>query len=218
MMATKRAYSLGELRADRAVHLAGMAFVLGAVPLLMVAALRAGSFAVTAATACYAIGLGAMIFASAAYNLAPPPPATPPRRYEALRRLDHGMIFVKIAATYTPFAGVSLAKGSGPALLLAVWTVALIGAAVKFAAPRRLELISVLLYLALGWSFLWVAPEASAAIRRPALILLGVGGVLYSSGVVFHLWDTLPYQNCIWHLHVLAATICMYAAVLVEIL
>jgi hemolysin III len=216
-MAPKRAYSLSERQADSAVHLAGIGFVLVAVPVLLLVAARSHSVGVLAATAPYAMGLAAMIFASAAYNLAHPPPATPRLRYEALRRLDHGMIFVKIAATYTPFASLSLAKGSGPVLLTAVWTVALIGAAVKFAAPRRFELISVLLYLALGWSFLWVAREASAAIRQPSLVLLGVGGILYSVGVIFHLWNRLPYQNAVWHLHVLAATICMYAAVLVEI-
>ena len=216
-MATKRACNPRERRVDGAVHVAGIAFVLVAVPVLMLVAVRTHSVSVLAATAPYAIGLAAMIFASAAYNLALPPPATSRLRYETLRRFDHGMIFVKIAATYTPFASLSLAKGSGPVLLTAVWTVAAIGAAVKLAAPRRFELVSVLLYLALGWSFLWVAREASAAIRPPSLALLGIGGVLYSLGVVFHLWDRLPYQNAIWHLHVLAATICMYAAVLVEI-
>jgi hemolysin III len=216
-MAWARAYSEGERRADLAVHLVGIAFAVAAGPALMLLAARAHVPTVMAAAALYVASLVAMILASAAYNLAPSPPRISRLRHEALRRLDHGMIFLKIAGTYTPFAAISMGKGSGPALLAVVWTVALIGAAVKFAAPRRFELVSVALYLSLGWSFLWVVQEASSAIQMPALILLGTGGVLYSVGVLFHLWGRLPYQNAIWHLHVLVATICMYAAVVVEI-
>ena len=209
-------YSLAERRADGAIHVLGLAFVAVAVPILIFRAAMAAAPWALGAGVTYTATLTAMIAASAAYNLAPE--TLTGWRMETLRRVDHAMIFMKIAGTYTPFALISLAGGSGRWLLLAVWSVALIGAAVKIAAPRRLELVSVPLYLALGWSFVWVATEATAAIQPAALSLLAVGGVVYTIGIVFHLWDALPFQNAIWHLHVLIATACMYAAVSIELI
>ena len=210
----KRIYTRAEIAADAVVHAVGLAFAaIGAPAVIALAALRAdGGAAVIAAVAVYAATLVAMFAFSAGYNL-----IQTPRWREVLRRLDHGTIYLKIAGAYTPFAAVPLATGSGPMLLLGVWTVAGIGFFVKLAAPRRFELASVFAYLALGWSFILVAREASAALSPEALTLLATGGGLYTVGVAFHLWDRLPFQNAIWHLHVLVATACIYAAVIVEV-
>jgi hemolysin III len=205
-------YTRGETIADAAVHAAGVAFALIAGPILVIRATTAGDRVTVAAVAVYAATMLAMFAFSAVYNLAPTP-----RWREALRRLDHGAIYLKIAGTYTPFAAVSLAKGAGTALLLGVWTVAAIGFAVKIAAPRRFEAASVALYLALGWAIIWVAGEAVETLSGATLGLLATGGALYTIGVAFHLWDRLPFQNAIWHLHVLIASVCMYAAIAVEL-
>lgn len=215
MMAPAREITAREHQADGVVHVIGLAFAFVAAPVLVLAAALQRDVVVLAACLPYALALMATVTASAAYNMAPA--TTSSARIETLRRIDHSMIFFKIAGTYTPFAAISLGQGSGLRLLGAVWAVALIGGAVKIASPRRLEVVSVVLYLALGWSFLWVLREASAIMAPDALALLAIGGVLYSVGVIFHLWDTLPFQNAIWHLHVLVATICMYAAVIVEL-
>jgi hemolysin III len=63
-----------------------------------------------------------------------------------------------------------------------------------------------------------VAGEAVASLPPSTLWLMTAGGILYTIGVVFHLWETLPYQNAIWHLHVLVATACFYAAIVMEVL
>lgn len=211
---SSRPYSRAEIAADAIVHAVGLAFAaIGAPAVIVLAALRAdGGAAVIAAVAVYAATLVAMFAFSAGYNL-----IRTPRWREVLRRLDHGTIYLKIAGAYTPFAAAPLAAGSGPMLLLGVWTVAGIGFFVKLAAPRRFELASVVAYLALGWSFILVAREASAALTPETLTLLATGGGLYTLGVAFHLWDRLPFQNAIWHLHVLVATACIYAAVIVEV-
>lgn len=213
-----RLVSRAEVAADATVHAAGLGFVAVAVPALLQRAWETGNTSAMTAIAVYAATLATMILASALYNLTWAAPGAPAWLVEALRRFDHGAIFLKIAGTYTPFAALSMASGPGPKLLAAVWAVAGIGAVVKAVAPRRFEAVSVPLYLALGWAVVFVGKTALSVISPEALWLLGGGGVLYTFGVAFHLWDRLRFQNAIWHLHVLAASICMYAAVMIETL
>lgn len=206
-----RVQAAAERRADAAVHALGLAFAAVAPPLAVGLAVGAGGAARVAGVAIYAATLVATLGLSAAYNLR----VDSPRR-EWLRRLDHAAIYLKIAGSYTPFAVAPLADGPGRALLVGVWGAAAAGCALKLLAPRRFELASVGLYLALGWSGLLVAGDAARMLSGTALALIGAGGALYSAGVVFHLWDGLRYQNAIWHGFGLAATVCIYAAVLVE--
>ena len=204
-------HSRAELRADLLVHLAGLAFAVVAGPVLVVLAWLRADGATVAAVTVYAMTLIAMLGASAAYHL-----SRHPRWRAALRRLDHGAIYLKIAGTYTPFAAISMSAGAGPGLLTTVWSVAGAGLALKLFAPMRFERLSVALYLALGWAGVWVWSEMAAALSPQGLILLGAGGALYSVGVGFFLWEKLPFNNAIWHLHVLVASVCMFAAVAVE--
>jgi hemolysin III len=206
-------YSRAEIAADAIVHALGVAFALVAGPVLIMFAVRGGEGAVIASVSVYAAAMLAMFAFSAAYNLTPVP-----RWRAVLRRLDHGAIYLMIAGTYTPIAAISLAGGAGRTLLLAVWTAAAIGFALKVVAPRRLEAASLLLYLALGWAGAFVGGEMLEKMSGAALILIGVGGALYTVGTAFHVWSDLRFQNAIWHLHVLIASVCMYAAIAVEVL
>ena len=206
------AYTPAERRADAAVHWAGLAFAAVAAPLLIVLAAARGDGPTIASASVYAATLVAMFAFSAGYHM-----IDAPRWRDLLRRLDHGAIFLKIAGTYTPFAAVTLSEGAGATLLLGVWTVAVIGCAVKLAAPRRFEIASIALYLALGWAVVFVMDEVVAAMPAGHVALMVAGGALYSVGVVFHLWNALPFQNAIWHLHVFAATVCFYAAIVLQI-
>jgi hemolysin III len=96
----------------------------------------------------------------------------------------------------------------------AVWTGAVTGAVIKLICPRGVERGSIVAYLALGWMILvGVRPMLGSVDDRTA-ILIGVGGVLYSIGVGFHLWRALTFHNAIWHSFVLVAASCHYAAIL----
>jgi hemolysin III len=219
---TEQPMTPAERLADGAVHLATLGFVAAAVPPLAGLALAddAGGRPAAALPALLVYGatLALMALASAAYNIVSPPPATDPRLYERLRRLDHAAIFLKIAGTYTPLAVLALPPSQGGPLLAAVWGGALAGALLKLVAPRRIEPVSVPLYLALGWAFLWVGDGGVEALGDAALRLLVSGGLLYSLGVPFHLWRALPFQNAVWHGFVLAGTVAMYAAVVAVLL
>ncbi len=161
------------------------------------------------ALALYGMGLLAMFGFSAGYNM-----VDRPDWKQILRRFDHAAIFLMIAGTYTPIMLIGVGGARGYALLALVWAVALMGVALKLAAPRRFERISVVLYLALGWSILAVMEPLISALSVPALVLIVIGGVVYSFGVAFLVWRRLPYHNAIWHGFVLVAAGCHYAAVL----
>ena len=120
-----------------------------------------------------------------------------------------------IAGTYTPFTTLWTGAWSAP-LTAAIWAVAVVGMIVKLCQPRRIERISIILYLGLGWIGLVAVGPFLASLGRTTLVLLAAGGVLYTVGVVFHIWKNLPYQNAIWHGFVLAGAVVHYVAVLHE--
>jgi hemolysin III len=155
----------------------------------------------------------AMLGASAAYNMWP----VSPRKW-ILRRLDHAFIYLMIAGTYTPVVAL---VGSGPVawtLLALIWTVALAGIAIKILMPGRWDRVSIVLYLMLGWSGVLAYESVISGLTPSALGFLAVGGLLYSVGVVFHVWRSLPFQNAIWHAFVLAATACHYGTIMASVL
>ncbi len=201
-----------EVLADGVVHALGLALgVVGAVALVGLAVFY-GNPVLVVPLFIYAAGLVAMLGCSAAYNL-----LRSSRRRDWLRRFDHAAIFAMIAGTYTPFTILGLEGGWSSGLTVLIWSVAAIGIALKLWQPRRIETISIALYLGLGWIGLVALQPFRAALDTSTLALLAAGGLLYSVGVVFHLWHRLPYHNAIWHGFVLAAASIHYLAVLTVI-
>ncbi|MGF1500965.1 MAG: hemolysin III family protein [Paracoccaceae bacterium] len=205
-------YSRAEALADGAVHVAGVTAALLAVPVMItLAAVWHGDAPTVAAASVYGVSLIAMFLASAGYHL-----VRPSRAKAVLRRLDHAAIFFKIAGTYTPFA-VLLAEEHAWAILGGMWTAAVLGAVFKIVAPDRCEWVHIALYLGMGWAVVLIGEPMLARISAPTLVLIVTGGALYSVGVIFHLWERLPFQNAIWHGFVLVASFVFYAAVLIEV-
>ena len=204
-------YSLGERVADGTIHVVGVAASFVALIVLLVIGIRneADTTLMVAGLAVYGIALVATFGFSAGYHL-----VVRPKLKEILRRLDHAAIFLMIAGTYTPFVLIKMDNAWGMGLLAVVWGMAAIGIAIKLFAPRFLDGLSTALYLVQGWAVLAAWEPLHAALPAGVLTLLMAGGVLYTVGVVFHLWNRLPYQNAIWHGFVLSAASCHYAAVI----
>jgi hemolysin III len=201
-----------EFVADGMVHAVGVTVGLVGAALLVPRIVAASSVGGAVAVGLYALGLLAMLGFSAAYNL-----WRPSRLRDWLRRFDHAAIFVMIAGTYSPLTFGHVAGAWAMRLGLAVWAVALLGVAMKLAYPHRFERLAIALYLALGWLGLLAIGPLMRTLPMATLILLLVGGVIYSAGVVFHLWRGLRFQNAIWHGFVLAAAGCHYAAILLVV-
>ena len=142
-------YTAAEAAADRALHLLALPTATVAVAWLFLAAIPTADAEQTVASLIYGCGLIGMLTASAAYNL-----CRPSRRKELLRRVDHAMIFVMIAGTYTPFAVSAFREIDGPLLCLVIWSLAATGVAVVLAFPRRFERLLLMLYLTMGWMVL----------------------------------------------------------------
>lgn len=197
-----------ELTADAVVHALGVGLGIPAAVAVVIVAALAGTAGQVAPAVVYALGLVAMVGCSAAYNM-----LRTHRWSDWLQRFDHAAIFAMIAGTYTPFT-VQLERDWAVGLTVAVWTIAALGIALKLWRPRRIGSVSVVFYLALGWIGLVALDPMREALAVATLVLIGVGGIIYSAGVIFHLCHRLPYQNAIWHGFVLAAAGVHYAAVL----
>jgi hemolysin III len=207
-----REYCRAERLADNVIHIVGVTAGIAASIVLAVLSLPSMGVRLAAGVGLYAAGLMAMLACSALYNMAPA--GAFKRR---LRRLDHAAIFVMIAGTYTPLSLHVIGGDWGVGLLAFVWSVAALGVALKLVWPHRFERLSIVVYLLLGWSVLVALDPLMTGISVTGLVLLMVGGALYSVGVVFHVWDRLPFQNALWHGCVLVAAGCHYAAILNDI-
>lgn len=204
----KRHYTPAELIADALVHGLAIAGGLIGFAILFFRLGQKGDAENTAAIGVYAIAFFVLFGCSCAYNLSPPS-----RAKWLLRRLDHAAIFLMISGTYT--ALLSLTKDGGAWVLAScVWLVSLIGAGVALLAPPgRFDRLLLALYLALGWGALADAPRLTTSLPPETVILTVAGGVMYSLGVPFHLWNSLKFQSAIWHGFVAVASACQFAGI-----
>ncbi|MET9228240.1 hemolysin III family protein [Lentzea sp. NPDC003310] len=136
-----------------------------------------------------------------------------------MKRLDHSMIFVFIAGTYTPFALLAMDPGTGSTVLWVVWTGALLGVTLKLAWPHAPRWLGVPIYIALGWVAVFVLPELLHHAGVAALVLLLVGGALYTVGAVFYAtrwpnpWPQVFGYHEFFHAATVVAAICHYIAI-----
>jgi hemolysin III len=203
-------YERDEVIADGIVHGVGVVAALIAVTVLIFYATVWGTAGALAAAWIYGVGLVASLGISFAYNIWP---VTPTK--VILRRFDHSAIFVLIAATYTPFLQAALPDSLVLANLIGIWCVAAFGILLKCVWPGRFDKLSILLYLAMGWSGAVLGSKMFAALSVATLVLILIGGIIYTFGVIFHVWEKLRFQSAIWHGFVVAAAGVHYAAVLI---
>jgi len=201
-------YSVPERIADGVIHVLGIGASLVGVVVLLVLTIGVVPASSLVSLSVYSLGLVAVFAVSAAYHLTGVSPLK-----GILRRFDQATIFFKIASTYTPFMVVKLAGWWGAGFLAVVWSVATFGMTTRLFFPNRLIRTTYVLYLALGWCAVVIFIPLLGALSTTTLLLLIAGGILYSVGVVFHLWDGLRFQNAIWHAFVLGGAGCHYAAI-----
>jgi hemolysin III len=202
-------YDRSELIADGIVHGIGLAAALVGVTALIFYATLWSTSGQLAAAAVYGGGLLATLSISFLYNLYPVS-----RTKWFLRRFDHSSIFVLIAATYTPFLQRGLDDPFLFVMLIGMWTIAALGVAIKCLFPGRFDRLAILLYLAMGWSGVLAIGPLLSTLTATTLLLILIGGIIYSAGVIFHVWEKLRFQNAIWHGFVVTGAAVHYSAVL----
>lgn len=127
--------------------------------------------------------------------------------------LDHSTIYLLIAGTYTPFSLVTLRGRGGWALFGTVWGVTALGVFFKINFVHKFKIVAPLIYLFMGWLIIFAIKPAIELIPWPGLKLLLAGGFFYSFGLIFYAWKRLLFHHAIWHLFVLAGSVCHYFAI-----
>lgn len=142
-----------------------------------------------------------------------------PRARMWMKRADHSMIFLFIAGSYTPFATLALPPDTGRTLLIVVWSGALAGVTLKMLWPNAPRWVGVPLYLLLGWAIVPVAGTVIDEAGLAAMVLLLVGGILYSVGAVLYAtkwpnpWPHTFGHHEFFHAATVVAALCHAVAV-----
>ena len=209
MFPNDRPQTLGEEIANAVSHGLGAACAVAAAPILIVAATRQGDAAFIAGAAIFAATMVLLYLASTIYH------ALPLNRAKRLFNvLDHSAIYLLIAGSYTPFSLVTLRGPWGWSLFGVSWGLALFGIVQELTLGRRTRVLSMLLYVAMGWLVLVAAQPLVAALPLGGLIWLGLGGVCYSVGIYWFIHDEkIRHGHGIWHLFVLAGSVCQFISV-----
>jgi len=202
-------YTRGEEIANSLTHGLGLLLsVAGLAVLVTFAALHSDAWAVTAG-AIFGASLVMFYASSTLYHS-----LRAERPKQVVRVIDHAAIFLLIAGTYTPFMLVNLRGPWGWSLFGVVWGLAVVGITLKLFFTGRFRVLSTLIYLFMGWLVMVAIKPLAEALPRASLIMLLTGGLAYSLGTVFYLWKRLPYHHAVWHLFVLAGSVCHFFAVL----
>ena len=195
-------YTVGEEIANAVTHgVAALLSIAGLAVLVAFAVLYSGSPKVVAAVSIFGASMVFLYTASTLYHSIPNP-----RAKKVLQYLDHSMIYVLIAGSYTPFCLITLQGYTGIALLCAVWLIAIAGISLQAVLLHKADWINCLLYLSMGWLAVFVIDPLVSTLDSTGLALLVAGGLAYTVGVVFYIFERIPFSHAIWHTFVFAGT------------
>jgi hemolysin III len=205
---TTRSQSLGEEIANSVSHGIALIGAVVSVPFLIASA-RHQSAASFVGTIVFAATMVLLYLASTLYHALPMG-----RAKRVFLKLDHGAIYLFIAGTYTPFALGALSGAWGWSLFGVVWLLAAIGITLKVLNRLTHPWLSTGLYLAMGWLVVVAAVPLLERVPLPGVMWLVAGGVAYTVGVIFFVFDArIRYSHAVWHGFVALGTACHFVAV-----
>ncbi|MGF1701849.1 hemolysin III family protein [Photobacterium makurazakiensis] len=207
--AASSSYSIKEEVANSISHGLGMVFGIVGLVLLLIQATQANADMLSIASlSIYGVSMIVLYLASTLYHAIPFE-----RAKRALKTFDHCAIYLLIAGTYTPFLLITLRTPLAMTLMAVIWGIAFIGIALKIVFVYRFKRLSLVTYLTMGWLSLIAVYQLALSLSTGGLVLLGLGGIIYSLGVVFYVNKRIPYNHAIWHLFVLGGTVCHFFAI-----
>jgi hemolysin III len=187
----------------------GLLAVIAGIPLLVSSAIQRRNGFSLAAAIIFAAAMVSLYLASTIYHALPKGGIK-----EFFRTLDHAAIYVLIAGTYTPFALGAMRGVWGWTLFGAVWSLAILGIFFTTFGGLKYRRLSLSTYLGMGWMALLAVPLFWLHVQLAGLLWIFAGGVAYTSGVFFYAAKRLRYSHFVWHLFVIAGTVCHFCAVL----
>ena len=203
-------YTLKEELSNTITH--GIGFVLsivGSIAIIINAYLKEGSFIYMISTIIFSFSLMLMYSFSTLFH-----GVRNNKLKSLLQKLDHCAIYILIAGSYTPFTLITLRESSGIYLFIFIWALAFIGVLIEKFSFKNSFFVSMGLYIVMGWAVLGFFQPLYNTIDINGLILLILGGLFYTFGIIFFAWRQIPYNHTIWHLFVLAGSICHYISIL----
>ena len=194
-------------------HGIGLALSIAALTIMVAYSSQSGSALSVFASALFGVTLIILYGSSTLYHA-----ITHHELKKKFQQFDHASIYILIAGSYTHITLLSLGGTLGYSIFAFVWSVALVGIYLKFAYPGRFEKLSLFLYLMLGWLIVIAIKPLFDVMEPGGLWLLLIGGLFYTVGVIFYVWDSLPFNHAIWHLFVLGGSISHFFMVLLYVI
>ncbi len=202
------AYSLGEEIANAVTHGVGAVLSIVALVLMVLLAMTQSNTIAVVSAAIYGASLILLFISSTLYHS-----FQHPEIKSILKTLDHSAIYILIAGTYTPFMLISLQGAWGYSMTAVIWSLALFGIFFKLFYRHRFPRLSLFTYIAMGWLIIVASTEMVAKVPMGGLVLLAAGGLTYTLGTIFYVWERCPYNHALWHLFVLGGAACHFFAI-----
>lgn len=127
---------------------------------------------------------------------------------------DHSAIYLLIAGTYTPLTLIALKGTLGWIIISIVWAISIVGIVFKVLWVKKFVIFSTLLYMVMGWLIVFEIKPMIEVMSTPSIVLLVSGGLLYTLGTIFYVWRKVKYHHAVWHLFVLAGSVCHFFTIL----
>jgi len=212
-MRNQRRYTLGEEIAHGVTHGVGTALAVAGLTVLVTFSALVGDALKVTTFAVYGATLVLLYLASTLYHA-----IASPRAKQVLQKIDHCAIYLLIAGTYTPFTLVGLRGAWGWTLFGLIWALAAAGIVREVFFPGRYRVLSLGLYLGMGWLVVVALEPLARTISGGGMAWLVAGGLCYTVGVAFYLLRRIRYTHAVWHLFVLGGSVCHFFTMLFFIL
>jgi hemolysin III len=190
-------------------HGLGVLFGIAAIPLLTTMAVRTNHMPAIAGACVYGFSFLLVFTASTVYHGLQQPAVK-----RVLEIVDHISIYFLIAGTYTPLILRYMYNTTGIIMLWVLWGLAFAGMFFKIYFGCRFNIVSTIVYLLMGWMMVWTGGDFFKAMPGQLITLIIAGGIVYTTGVIFFLWERWRWHHAVWHLCALGGAVCHYAAVL----
>ncbi|WP_070001115.1 PAQR family membrane homeostasis protein TrhA [Cellulosilyticum sp. I15G10I2] len=208
IVVVRKHFSLGEEIAHSIAHGIGMLLGIAALVLLVIKGMRMNDTLYTVSMVIYSVSLIMLYGCSMVYHGFPEGKVK-----NVFERMDHSSVYLLIAGTYTPFCLLAIGGTLGMVICSIQWGLAILGVVFKMMYIERFVKIHVLIYLLMGWMIVFFVGTLFQTMSPMGFLLLLAGGLCYSIGVLFFVFDWFKYHHFIWHLFVLAGSILLFFSI-----
>ncbi len=207
-------YTLGEELVNSISHGLGAVFGIVVLVLCVINSVRSGSTIGIVSGSIYGSAIILLYTISTIYhalkvNLAK----------KVFRTLDHCSIYILIAGTYTPYTLITLSESVGLPIFCGIWAVAIVGIVFSAINVHKFRVLSMIIYISMGWAIVFSARPLAAALPEPGLWLLVSGGIAYTAGAVLYgIGKRVKYMHSVFHFFVLSGSVCHFLSIILYVL